>query len=157
MEITKREILTGGPLVDAPGHYRIIVTVEGDDEHAFDVVRKPDGTFWKVARVDLFPKTGGMLRIDLGEQIVEPKALQFCEQHFKQLKEAEAATLKVLVLRRVPESDPQRYELQYNDTNEKTHGYFHSTEYGTEEEIRSMLKNGGLTEGQIEFYFAKAS
>jgi len=151
METTKREIIKGAPIRDAPGHYRIIVTIEDDNERSWDVVRKPDGTYWDVASVDICP-----LRIALGDQIVDAKALRLCEQNYRQLREAEAATLKVLGLRKVPGTDPQKYELRLYDAEEKTRGYFQTTKYGTEEEIRAMLNDGGLTEGQIEFYLARA-
>jgi hypothetical protein len=60
---------------------------------------------------------------------------------------------KVLSLRRIPNRDPQEYELQLHDSENKKSGYERNTEYGTEEQIRAMLKNGGLSEAQIDLYF----
>lgn len=156
METTKREIVTGGPLAEAPDYYMITVKLEGDDEREWKFVRRPDGTYWEVVRTDSFPRTGGLLRVDLGDQILDPMALRLCEQHYTNLREAEAATVKVMGLRKLANTQPQRYELFLYDTAEKTRGYVMTTKYGTEEEIRAMLKNGGMIEGQIEFYFAQA-
>ena len=96
METTKREITSGGPLNDAPDHYKITVRLEGDDEHGWEFVRKPDGTYWEVAVTDLFPRTGGTLAVHLGNQIVGAKELEFCERHYRHIREAEAATIKIL-------------------------------------------------------------
>ncbi|MGA2855229.1 MAG: hypothetical protein ABSE40_00080 [Candidatus Sulfotelmatobacter sp.] len=153
---TRCEIISGGPLTDAPDHYMITVRLEGDDEREWTFVRKPDGTYWEVVGTDLFPRTGGILRVDLGDQIVDPKALALCERHYGQIRDAETARLKVLGLRKVRNTEPQKYELRLFDTAEETRGYFQTTRYGTEEEIRAMMKDGGLPEGQIDFYLGQA-
>lgn len=95
MKTAKREIITGGPLAEAPDHYMVTVRVEGDNEREWKFVRVPDGTFWEVAATDIFPRTGGLLRVDLGNQIVDTKALRLCERHYMSLREAEAAKEKV--------------------------------------------------------------
>jgi hypothetical protein len=50
-------MLTGGELRDHPG-WKIDGRIEGESDH-WSVVRKPDGTYWEVVAVDLFPRTGG--------------------------------------------------------------------------------------------------
>jgi hypothetical protein len=157
MKTAKREIVSGGPLNDAPDHYMITVSLEGELEREWKFVRKPDGTYWEVAAIDLFPRSGGTLRIDLGNQIIDAKALSLCEQYYSQVREAAAAKLRVLGLRRLVGTNPQAYELRLYDMTEETRGYFQTTRYGTEEEVRAILKVGKLSEGQIEFYFARAS
>ena len=148
---TTREFTTGGPIEGAPGHYIFTVTVEGDDEREWKFVRKPDGTYWDVASTDLCP-----FRVFLGDQIVDAKALRLCERHYARIREAEAATVKVLDLRKLANTEPQRYELCFYDTAEQTRGYVQTTRYGTEAEIREMLKRGGMPEGRIDFHFLRA-
>jgi hypothetical protein len=63
---------------------------------------------------------------------------------------------KVLGLQKIPNTDPQKYGLQLHDSENKKSGYERNTEYGTEEQIRAMLKNGGLSDAQIDLYFAAA-
>jgi hypothetical protein len=157
MEAAKQEIIRGGELLDAPGRYMITITLEGDHEREWKFVRKPDGSYWQVASTDLFPRTGGILRVDLGDEIVDPKALSLCETYYLQIRKAETATVRVLGLRKLLNTNPQKYELRLHDAANEIRGYFQTTRYGTEGEIRAMLKDGGLTDGQIEFYFARAS
>jgi hypothetical protein len=85
METTKRLLLTGGELIENPGWWKIDGRVEGESDH-WSVVRKPDGTWWYVAAVDLFPRTGGIARIDLGDQIADAKVIDQCEEYFSQLQ-----------------------------------------------------------------------
>jgi hypothetical protein len=61
---------------------------------------------------------------------------------------------KILDLRKIPNTDPQQYELRLNDSENKKPGYVMDTEYGTEEQVRAMLKNGGLNDARIDLYFA---
>jgi hypothetical protein len=63
---------------------------------------------------------------------------------------------KVLGLQRIPNTNPQEYELRLRDSENKKSGYVMDTEYGTEEQIRAMLKNGGLSDAQVDLYFAAA-
>jgi len=66
------------------------------------------------------------------------------------------AMYKVLSLTKRTNSDPQEYELRLHDSENKKPGYVMSTENGTEEQVRAMLKNGGLGDAQIDLYFARA-
>ncbi|MGP8251305.1 MAG: hypothetical protein ACLQHF_04675 [Terracidiphilus sp.] len=63
---------------------------------------------------------------------------------------------KVLGLQKIPGSDPQEYELRLHDSENKKPGYVMDTEYGTEEQMRAMLKNGGLSDAQTDLFFAGA-
>jgi hypothetical protein len=156
LETTKRTILTSAEIRDLPGHYKITVTVEGDDDREWSVIRKPDGTYWEYMGCDIFPRSGGILRVDIGDQIVDKKALALCEENYKQVRESLAAKLRVLGLIKVSNTDPQQYELRLHDSENKKPGYVWTTEYGTEDEIRAMLKNGGMTPGQIDLYLSRA-
>jgi hypothetical protein len=63
---------------------------------------------------------------------------------------------KVLGVQKTPDTDPQEYGLHLHDSENKKPGYLTTTEYGTEEQIRAMLKSGGLSDAQIDLYFAGA-
>jgi hypothetical protein len=82
---TKRLILSGGELQDWPGHWKITGRFE-DESDTWSIVRKPDGSFWEVAGVHYFPPTGGTLRIDLCDQILDAKRLTQCEEYYDQLQ-----------------------------------------------------------------------
>ena len=73
MDTTKRFLLSGGELRDQPGWWKIDGRVEDESEH-WSVVRKPDGTYWYVAATHIFPPNcDALVRIDLGDQILDPK------------------------------------------------------------------------------------
>jgi hypothetical protein len=78
--------ISGGELFDWPGHWKITGRVEGESD-SWSVVRRPDGTFWQVAGTHYFPPTGGTVRIDLGDQIVDAQKLARCEDWYEQLKQ----------------------------------------------------------------------
>jgi hypothetical protein len=63
---------------------------------------------------------------------------------------------KVLGIRRISDTDPQKYELRLHDSENKKPGYVMDTEYGTEEQVRAMLQNGGLNDATMDLYFANA-
>jgi len=62
-------------------------------------------------------------------------------------------------LTKIPNTDPQEYEIAWHDSEKAAmrSGYVQNTERHTEEEIRAMLKNGGMTDGEIEVYLVRAS
>jgi hypothetical protein len=78
--------ISGGELLDWPGHWKITGRVEGESD-SWSVVRRPDGTFWEVAGTHYFPPTGGTVRIDLGDQIFDAQKLARCEDWYEQLKQ----------------------------------------------------------------------
>jgi hypothetical protein len=86
---TKRVIVKGGELEGHPGCWKIIETVEGESD-SWMFVRKPDGTYWEVASVDYFPRTGGAIRIDIGDQILDRKLLAQCQEYYSQLRQKAA-------------------------------------------------------------------
>ena len=61
---------------------------------------------------------------------------------------------KILGIQQIPNTDPQQYELRLHDSENKKPGYLWDSEYGTEEQVRAMLKNGGLNDAKVELYFA---
>lgn len=48
------------------------------------VFRKPDGTYFPVLREHLFPKSGGTLEFDLGDQIVNEEQLAMFREWYAQ-------------------------------------------------------------------------
>jgi hypothetical protein len=76
----------GGELADYPGWYKIEGGTE-DRPRSWSVIRKPDGTWWKVAAEHYFPTGGGNLRIDLGDEITDEDMLTQCEENYRQLLE----------------------------------------------------------------------
>lgn len=74
----------GGELVDYPGSYMI----QGGSEDGSDqwgVVRKPDGSWWWVAATDIFPRSGGNMHVDLGDEVTDEKMLTQCEEQYRQI------------------------------------------------------------------------
>lgn len=92
METTKRLKFRGSYPVDHPGWWVLEASVEGESETR-SVVRKPDGTYWQVASMDLFPRSGGTLHIELGDQITDAKFLAQCWEYYVQFKQKEADDL----------------------------------------------------------------
>lgn len=58
-------------------------------------------------------------------------------------------------LTKISGTAPQKYELHLRDLENKTRGYFLTTKYGTEDELRAVLKDGGITEPDIDRLFAQ--
>jgi hypothetical protein len=84
MDTTKRLLLSGGELLENPGFWKIDGRVEGESDH-WSVVRKPDGSWWYVAGTHIFPPGGGLLRLDLGDEITDEKVVDQCEEYFSQM------------------------------------------------------------------------
>jgi len=84
MDTTKRLLLSGGELLESPGFWKIDGRVEGESDH-WSVVRKPDGSWWYVAGTHIFPPGGGLLRLDLGDEITDEKVVDQCEEYFSQM------------------------------------------------------------------------
>jgi hypothetical protein len=82
----RREIIGGGELVDHPGHWKITGRIEGKSE-TWDVLRKPDGTFWEIVGTHFFPPGGGNVRFDVGEQIVNEELVDRLETYYEQLQQ----------------------------------------------------------------------
>jgi hypothetical protein len=62
----------------------------------------------------------------------------------------------VLGLNRVGNADPQEFVLVLEDLENKKSGYIWTTEYGTEPEVRAILKNGGKPEPKVDALFNHA-
>jgi hypothetical protein len=84
METPKQFFKGGGQLVDYPGWYKIDGGPE-DGSDSWSVVRKPDGSWWWVAATDIFPRGGGNLRIDLGDEITDKNILTQYEGNYTEL------------------------------------------------------------------------
>lgn len=77
-------LIVGGELIDYPGCYMIEVRVK-DGSNSWSVVRKRDNTWWWVAVTNIFPPSGGALSLELGDQIIEPKTLAWCNEQYSAL------------------------------------------------------------------------
>ena len=65
---------------------------------------------------------------------------------------------QVLGLRRVEDTDPQEFEIRLRDTENTKPGYIGlTTDSGTESELRTRLKDGGMNESEINRLFLQAS
>src|SRR5215469_5517951 len=84
MEPKKQMKIAGGELRDYPGWYKIDGRIEGEAE-SWSAIRKPDGSWWRVAATHIFPPGGGDVRFDLGEEIQSEKTLSQLEEHFIEL------------------------------------------------------------------------
>jgi hypothetical protein len=85
-ETAKQLNISGGELLDWPGHWKITGRVEGESD-SWSVAPRPDGTFWEVAGTHYFPPTGGTVRFDLGDQILDAQKLARCEGWYEQLNQ----------------------------------------------------------------------
>ena len=87
----KRKIIWSGEFKDAPGVWKMDIAIEGEQGH-WSVVRKLDGTWWYVSAMQ-----GGIpglpVRVELGEQISDPKAIAELEEQLAQAKKKWEETL----------------------------------------------------------------
>ena len=85
-EPTPRVMFKGGPLVDHPDWWMIEMWKENNPGDTLEFVRKEDGTYWDIASTDLFPRSGGTMKVTLSEQITDEKRLSICRDFYTQLK-----------------------------------------------------------------------
>jgi hypothetical protein len=64
---------------------------------------------------------------------------------------------QVLGLRKIKDTEPQEFEIQLRDKENVKEGYVMTTNYSTEPELRSRLKDAGMPDGDIERLFSQAS
>jgi len=86
MSDTPRVMFKGGPLVDHPGWWMVKVWKENNPADTREFVGKEDGTYWDVAETNLFPLSGGTMKVALGEQITDAKRLSVCQDFYTQVK-----------------------------------------------------------------------
>jgi len=65
----------------------------------------------------------------------------------------DAPMFLVLGLRKVPDTDPQEYELWLKDKENTKPGYIGRTVNGTEPEVRAILKEGEMAESDVNKLF----
>ncbi len=123
----KHLIVKGGQPVDYPGCWIISGRME-DETDGWGVFRKPDGTYWQIAQEDFFPRTGGTLRVDLGEQIVDEKQLEECRGYYTQLQQ-------------------QRYRVEVFDCPQR--GFRTFVNRKSAEEHREWLIRNGVSDANI--------
>ncbi len=90
MTIPKEEtmglIIKGGELWDYPGCWKISGRRENESRE-WSVLRRPDGTFWEIASIDYFPRSGGTVHIEVGDQILDRMITDECEGYYSQLRQ----------------------------------------------------------------------
>jgi hypothetical protein len=89
LETTKRMTFRGSYPVDHPGWWMLEASAAGESETR-SIIRKPDGTYRQIASIDLFPRSGGTLHIELGDQVTDAKSLAQCREYYAQFKEKQA-------------------------------------------------------------------
>jgi hypothetical protein len=62
---------------------------------------------------------------------------------------------QVLNLRKVGTEQPQLFELVLKDLENNTPGYFQTTKFGTEPQLREVLTESGIEEAEINRLFAE--
>lgn len=77
INVGRRERITYGPLKDHPDHWGITGIVEGESRQ-WGAVRKPDGTYWRISRMDF----GTPLTIGLGEQVTDATELGYLQSQY---------------------------------------------------------------------------
>lgn len=70
------DIIVVARFIDEPEWWKITATSDGRE--TWSVIRKPDRTFWNVVGINVFP-----LKIDLGEQIFDEKAVALFESYIQ--------------------------------------------------------------------------
>jgi len=93
MKTTKRLLTWCGEFRDAPGFWKMDIAIEGESGH-WSVVRKLDGTWWYIAVMHDGLPGGPPVRVDLGEQISDPKTVSELEEHLAQAKKKWEETQK---------------------------------------------------------------
>ena len=64
---------------------------------------------------------------------------------------------QILGFRKVPDTDPQEFEIRFKDLDNIKPGYSFSTESGTEPDLKQRLKEAGLSDAEIEILFRLAA
>jgi hypothetical protein len=63
---------------------------------------------------------------------------------------------KVTELKKIADSGPQQYKLTVRDTEDTNPNHEGIIHFGTGSQIRSMLKDGGLNDAEIDVMFEAA-
>lgn len=77
-------------------------------------------------------------------------------EEYNSKREKEKTMYPVRGLRKVNNSNPQKFELWLTDPKNRKDGYMFTTKYGTEPEVRAMLKEAGVPEADIDKLFRQA-
>jgi hypothetical protein len=65
--------------------------------------------------------------------------------------------IEKVTIRKASSDEPPLFEVAYFDTEKKDEkGYFRTTKYGTEPQMRELLKSCGILEAEIDDYFEAA-
>ncbi|HVM75802.1 MAG TPA: hypothetical protein VMT75_09180 [Candidatus Saccharimonadales bacterium] len=66
--------------------------------------------------------------------------------------------IQIIGVRKADQEEMPHFELIYVDLDkkEKEKGYFQTTKYGTETELRRLLKDSGVPDADIDKFFRNA-
>jgi hypothetical protein len=73
------DIRAGQP-IDYPGCW--MLSGSNADGESWSYFRKEDGTYWEVARENLFPRSGGILHIELGCHVTDAAILKWLREYY---------------------------------------------------------------------------
>ncbi len=67
--------------------------------------------------------------------------------------------IQIVSIQKADNEEPPHYELAYVDLEKKKNekGYFQTTKYGTEAELRKLLKSSEVPDIEIDRYFEEAN
>lgn len=76
-----------GQPTDYPGCW-IVSGSNADSGKSWSFLRKEDGTFWEILLEDYFPRSGGTLRVELGNQITNETVLAQLREYYAEWLQA---------------------------------------------------------------------
>jgi hypothetical protein len=59
-----------------------MVSGSNADGKSWAYFRKEDGAYWEVVQQDLFPRSGGTLRVELGNNVTDAKVLTMLREYY---------------------------------------------------------------------------
>ena len=67
--------------------------------------------------------------------------------------------IQVIGLQKADKDEPPHFELAYVDLEKKKNeeGYFQTTKFGTEAEVRKLLRSGEVPDAEIDTHFENAN
>ena len=106
-------------LRDQPDHW-LITNFDKQGRDTWRVLRKPDGTFWYVKAMHLFPPSGGTLQVDTGDQVTDEDFLTSLESYYNEgQKEEQNITFEFdtpdPMASLLTDEEPQKGSLRKND------------------------------------------
>jgi hypothetical protein len=72
--------IRAGQPIDYPGCW--MIAASNADGGGWSYFRKEDGTYWEIVTEDLFPRSGGTLRVELGNNVTDAKVLAQLREYY---------------------------------------------------------------------------